>query len=62
MFVAGETDGGDEGGALVDDGCEQNQVQEDGRDGITWAACGRGDGFADGVDGQFLLPVVCGLD
>jgi len=58
VLVAGEANRGDEGGALVDDSCEKKQVQEDGRDGVTRAARVWGDGFADAVDGQFLLPVV----
>jgi hypothetical protein len=58
MLVAREANRGDKGGALVDDSCEQKQVQEDGRNGITWAARGGCDRFADSVDGYFLLPVV----
>jgi hypothetical protein len=56
VLVAGEANGGNERGPLMDDDHEQKQVQEDRRGGILGAACSGCDWFTDGVDGPFLLP------
>ena len=49
-FVAGKADGGDPGGALVDQEAEQEQMQYDGRGSVSWAAAECCDWFADRVD------------
>jgi hypothetical protein len=48
VFVPRETDGGDPGGALVDEEGEEDQVQRDGGGSITGVALGGCDGFAYG--------------
>ncbi len=50
MLVAGEADGGDPGGALMDEDAEEKQVQRDGGGSVAGTALGGGDGFADGFD------------
>ena len=53
VFTAGEADGGDPRGVLVDQGSEDQQMQN-GRDcGRLWAAAGWRNGFADGFDAWF---------
>jgi hypothetical protein len=49
VLIAGETDGGDPGSALMNQGTEEEQMQDSGRGGILRAARRRCDWFAYGL-------------
>ncbi|HTC75164.1 MAG TPA: hypothetical protein VK684_06285 [Edaphobacter sp.] len=61
MFVAGEADGGDPGGALMDQNTEEEQMQYGRRGGMLRAARRRCDWFAYRLDVCFLLMLVSGV-
>jgi hypothetical protein len=58
VWIAGESDGSDPGGALMQKNTEEEQMQYGRRGGMLRAAHGRCDWFAYGVDVCLLLMPV----
>jgi hypothetical protein len=50
VLVAGQADGGDPGGALMDQNAEKKQMQRNRDSRVFWVAAGCCYWFADGVD------------
>jgi hypothetical protein len=55
MLVAGESDGSDKGGALMDQSGEKKQMQHSRCRSVLGAATACYDWFADGVDAYFSV-------
>jgi hypothetical protein len=55
LWIAGEADGGDPGGTLMQQNTEEEQMQDNGRSGVLRAARRCCDWFAYRVDVCFLL-------
>lgn len=49
MWIAGEADGSDPGGTLMNQDAEEKEMQYGGGNGVPRAARGRSDGFAYGL-------------
>jgi len=53
VWIAGEADGRDPGGALMNQDAEEKEMQYGGGNAILRVVCGRFDGFAYGLDAFF---------